>query len=185
MCSSCFQPLALGVVQAPGLSPERHPACVGRTLAFPQMECHARCPAKQHMGCSLVAARSQTALSEGVLILVLLTWTFLAGSGLAAHPGQSDSTAVPACGHHHAAHHGQGAATAGREAPSPAPAGPAPLLLRGRRYPDWGRVRFLSSLVFIIPSKFPQAGSQAVECGSPALLAYPVNLSGYTIFATT
>lgn len=106
----------------------------GRTLALPQMECHARCPSKQHMGCSLVAVRSQTALSEGVLILVLLSWTFLAGSGLAAHPGQSDSTAVPACGHHHAAHHGQGPATTGREAPSPAPAGPAPPLLRGRRY---------------------------------------------------
>lgn len=72
MCSSFFQPLALGVVQAPDLSPEGYPACVGRTLALPHMECHASCPAEQPMGGSLVAARRQAVLSEGVLILVLL-----------------------------------------------------------------------------------------------------------------
>lgn len=60
-----------------------------------------------------------------------------------------------------------------------------PLLAPLRRCSEAAGTQFLSSLFFVIPSKFPQAGSQAVECGSPALLAYPVNLSGYTIFATT
>lgn len=72
--------------------------------------------------------------SEGLLIFIPLSWTFLLDSGLAAHPGQTDSAPVPASGHHDAAHHGERAPSAGREAPAPAHVGTAPAMLRDSRY---------------------------------------------------
>lgn len=72
--------------------------------------------------------------AKGLLTFVPLSWTFLPDSGLAAHPGQTDSTPVPASGHHDTAHHGERAPSAGREAPPPAPVGTAPAVLGDSRY---------------------------------------------------
>lgn len=115
-------------------------ACMGRIPALPYVECCARRPAKRRTGGSSIPAVGCEELAcppppKLLLIFVPLSWVFPPDSGLAAHPGQTDGAPVPASGHHDAAHHGERAPSAGREAPPPAPVGTAPAVLGGSRYP--------------------------------------------------
>lgn len=114
--------------------------CAGRRPALPRLECCAKCPAKQRTGDSSVSAvgceeSACLPLSRGASDLCSFIMDFLPDSGLAAHPGQTHGTPIPARGHRDAAHHGERAPSAGREAPAPAPLGAAPAVLRGSRYP--------------------------------------------------
>lgn len=175
----------MGVVQALGLSPETRPASAcawegGRLFhmwhVVPNVQqSSAREEAPQSL---LLAARSRPAPPpKGLLIFVPLSWTFLPDSGLAAHPGQTDRAPVPASGHHNAAHHGERAPSAGREAPTPAPVGAAPAVLGDSRYPLVSaepqlaeESGFSSRWSFVFPSEFSQGlvagllGVQAQLC---------------------
>lgn len=138
--SSHFQPLAMGVVQALGLSPEMYlaltcaqegdwPFCMWNVMPNVQQSSVQEAP-QSAVGCKEPAWPP----SEGLLIFVPLSWTFLPDSGLAPHPGQADSIPVLACGHHDAAHHGERALSVVREVPAPAPVGTVPAMLGGSRY---------------------------------------------------